>query len=115
LALLSICYKISEDPAKVSRHRLMHKARPSGYLALVVLLALSLVGMTLGTACHQHTGSCDSNCSICHLSHQPIDRPMAARHAPTRVLLARTSEARGIQSAASPFFRRVPARAPPTA
>ena len=115
LALLGICYKIGEDLAKVSRHRLMHNRRPSGYLAPVVLLALLLVGMTMSTACHQHTGSCDSNCSICHLSHQPIDRPMAARQAPTRVLTVRTSEGRGIHLAASPFFRRVPARAPPTA
>jgi len=93
----------------------MHKAKPSRYLAPVVLLALLLVGMTIGTACHQHTGSSDSNCSICHLGHQPMDRPMAASHSPALVLLAPTSEAREIQLGPSPVFRRVPARAPPTA
>lgn len=86
------------------------------YFAPVILLAVALVAMTIGMACHHHAGiSDDSNCSICHLGHQPMDRPMDTSHAPTFVLLAPTAEAREIQLAPNPVFRRVPARAPPVA
>jgi len=82
-----------------------------------MLLAVLLVCSTIGTASHHHTGtgSSDSNCSICHLGHQPMDRPMNGSDRPALVPLAPTSEAREIQLAPSPVFRRVPARAPPTA
>jgi hypothetical protein len=71
--------------------------------------------MTIGAACHHHNASCDSNCTICHLSHQPIGQPIAASHSPALVLLAPTAEPQAIGLAPNPIFRREPARAPPTA
>lgn len=86
------------------------------YLIPVALLGLALVVMTIGMACHHHAGiSDDSTCSICHLGHQPMDRPMGISHAPTFVALAPAAEPREIQLAPNPVFRRVPARAPPVA
>jgi len=86
------------------------------YLIPVALLGLALVVMTIGMACHHHAGiSDDSTCSICHLGHQPMDRPMGISHAPTFVALAPAAEPREIQLAPNPVFRRVPARAPPMA
>jgi hypothetical protein len=82
----------------------------------VALLALLLVGMTLGSVVwHHHAGSAEATCPICHLSHQPIDRPLATDHAPTFSLVAPTPEPLDEGLATSPFVRRVPARAPPTA
>jgi len=91
----------------------MQQTKPFRCLAPVVLLALLLVGMTIGTACHHHSGSCDSNCSICHLGHQPMDQPTDASQTPALVLLAPTAEGHEVQLAPSPVFPRVPARAPP--
>jgi hypothetical protein len=82
----------------------------------VALLALLLVGMTLGSVVwHHHDGTAEASCPICHLSHQPIDRPIAANHALTFALVAPTPEPRDAGLAPSPAVRRVPARAPPTA
>lgn len=80
-----------------------------------MLLALLLVAMTLGGAWHHHTGSCDTNCPICHLSHQPIERPLAAHRAPILTLLGTAPEAQDTGLAPTPVIQRVPARAPPFA
>ncbi len=82
----------------------------------VALLALLLVGMTVTSVVwHHHDGAADTTCPICHLSHQPIDTPAAANHAPTFALVAPAAEPRAAGLAPSPAIRRVPARAPPTA
>ena len=96
----------------------MLKRRPTRYLVVpVALLVLLLVGMTLGSVVwHHHDGSAaETSCPICHLSHQPIDRPIAANNAPTFALVTPTPEPRDADVAPSPTVRRVPARAPPTA
>ncbi|HXA75613.1 MAG TPA: hypothetical protein VNV41_00640 [Candidatus Acidoferrales bacterium] len=95
----------------------MLSQRPTRYLVIpVTLLVLLLVGMTLGSVVwHHHDGSAEATCPICHLSHQPIDRPIATTHAPTFALVAPTPEPRDAGLAPSPTVRRVPARAPPTA
>jgi hypothetical protein len=85
-------------------------------LVPVALLALLLVGMTFSSVVwHHHHGAAESSCPICHLSHQPIDRPAAANHAPTFALVAPAPDPRGLDIAPGPALRRVPARAPPTA
>ena len=92
----------------------MQKPRQVRYLILpVALLALLLVGMTTGSVWHHHTGSSESTCPICHLSHQPIDRPLATKEAPSFALVAPTSEPRVCGLAPNPVITRVPARAPP--
>jgi len=85
----------------------------------VALLALLLVGMTAtSVAWHHHdgsTGAADTRCPICHLSHQPIDTPAAANHAPTLALVAAAAALPDAGLAPSPSVRREPARAPPSA
>jgi len=82
----------------------------------VTLLALLLVGMTVTSVVwHHHDGAAESACPICHLSHQAIDTPAAANHAPTLALVAPTPEPGDAGLAPCPAVRRVPARAPPTA
>lgn len=93
----------------------MHDRRSIRYLLVpVALLALLLVAMTLG-AWHHHAGSSDANCQICHLNHQPIERPLAAHRAPALALLGTAPEAPDTGLASIRIFRRVPARAPPSA
>ncbi|MGC2333846.1 MAG: hypothetical protein WA581_20520 [Candidatus Acidiferrales bacterium] len=82
----------------------------------VALLSLLLVGMTLVSVCHHHAAdSSESCCPICHLSHQPIDRPPAVDPAPAMALLQPAPEARDTGLASAPVIRRLPARAPPSA
>jgi hypothetical protein len=88
------------------------------WLVPVALLALLLVGMTTTSVVghhHHHDGTTEARCPICHLSHQPVDTPTAAQHAPTFALVAPAAEIRDAGQAPSPAIRRVPARAPPTA
>jgi hypothetical protein len=95
----------------------MRKPRTSRYLVVpVALLALLLVGMTLGSVWHHHAGSSDeSNCSICHLSHQPIDRPAPVNETPALALVEPALELADPGFAPTLVVQRVPARAPPVA
>ncbi|HTX15950.1 MAG TPA: hypothetical protein VMD77_11695 [Candidatus Baltobacteraceae bacterium] len=94
----------------------MNKRRPFPQLiVLVALLSLLLVGMTLVSVCHHHSDSAEITCSICHLSHQPIDRPLAIGQAPTMALVAPAPEPADTGIASAPVIRRLPARAPPSA
>lgn len=81
----------------------------------VALLALLLVAMTLGSVWHHHAGSSDANCQICHLSHQPIERPLAVYRALTWAPVGPGPEPQDARVAPAPVVRRVPARAPPAA
>jgi len=81
----------------------------------VALLALVAVAMMLGSVWHHHSGSSDTSCQICHVSHQPIERPLAAHRAPTLALLGPATEVRDAVLAPALAARREPARAPPAA
>jgi len=82
----------------------------------VALLSLLLIGMTIVSVCHHHAAdSSEANCSICHLSHQPIDRPLAVDPKPALALLAAAPEPHNTGLASAPVIRRLPARAPPSA
>jgi hypothetical protein len=88
------------------------------WLVPVALLALLLVGMTTTSVVghhHHHDGNTEARCPICHLSHQPVDTPTTANHAPTFALVAPAAEPRDAGMAPTPAIRRVPARAPPSA
>jgi hypothetical protein len=81
----------------------------------VVLLALLVFAMTLGTVVHSHVGTSESNCSICHLNHQPIDQTVVVDNAPSFAQVETRSD---IAPPADPPFQpaaRIPARAPPSA
>lgn len=81
----------------------------------IALLALLLVAMTLGGVWHHHRGSSETSCQICHLSHQPIERPLAAHRAPALAMLGPAPDAPDTGLAPSVIVRRLPARAPPAA
>jgi hypothetical protein len=92
-----------------------HRSPIRSIAAPVVLLALLVFAMTLGTVVHSHAGTTESNCSICHLNHQPIDQTVVADNAPSFAPI-------GIQTDIAPppdppFLPapRLPARAPPSA
>jgi hypothetical protein len=93
----------------------MRERRAIRYLVVPIALLALLLVVTLGGMWHHHAGSFDANCPICHLSHQPIERPLAAHRAPTLALLEHTPEAQETGPAPTVVFRRLPARAPPPA
>jgi hypothetical protein len=81
----------------------------------VLLLALLVFAMMLGTVIHSHAGSGEANCSICHLNHQPIDQTVVADNAPS---FAQVDVRSVFAPPADPDFepaKRLPARAPPSA
>jgi hypothetical protein len=85
-------------------------------LPIVLLLAVLLVGMTVGSVWHHHDSSAsEASCPICHLSHQPVNLSIAPDSTPAFALVAPTPEPRKASFAPKPVFRRVPARAPPIA
>ena len=81
----------------------------------VALLALLVLSMTLGSVWHHHANSSESTCPICHLSHQPVDRPLASDRTPTLAAVGNRLEAREPDFAPALLADRVPARAPPSA
>ena len=84
-----------------------------------VLIALTLFGLlfmtaTFGGALHHHQNSTSENtCPICHLNHQPIERPLASNRLPALAPAGPTPEPFNYEFAPDPMTRRVPARAPP--
>jgi hypothetical protein len=95
--------------------RHVHKRRPVRYLVVpVALLALLMLVMVLGSVSHHHAGPGDANCSICHLSHQPIDHPQPSHREPSLAQVGVQIEIQEPGFAPSPVFPRLPARAPPT-
>jgi len=94
----------------------MHKRHAIWHLVVPVALSLLLIGMTLVSVCHHHGAeSSETTCQICHLSHQPIDRPLAIDPAPAIALQTAAPEVRDTGLASAPVIRRLPARAPPSA
>jgi len=91
----------------------VHKRIPVQYLVVpVALLALLMLVMVLGSVSHHHAGP-DANCSICHLSHQPIDHPQPIHRAPSLAQVGVQIELQDPGFAPSPVSPRLPARAPP--
>jgi len=94
----------------------MRKRNPIRHFTVsVALLALFAVAMTLGSVWHHHTGSSDRSCQICHVGHQPIERPLATHSAVALAVVGPTPEPQGAGLAPIFVFLREPARAPPVA
>jgi hypothetical protein len=91
--------------------------KPNRYSVVpLVLLALLLIATTLGDVWHHHSNSTsEDNCPICHLNHQPMERPLASHRSPTLIPTGPGPETFDYESAPNPTVVRVPARAPPTA
>ena len=81
----------------------------------VALLALLLLSMTLGSVWHHHANSSEANCPICHLSHQPADRPIASDRTPTLAAVGPRFETQEPDFVLTRGSERIPARAPPSA
>jgi len=95
---------------------MVNKRRKAWYLAApVVLLALLVFSMTVGSFWHHHAGSSEAACPICHLSHQSADSPQTANRMPTLALIEFWVEPPAIPFVAASVDEQVPARAPPAA
>jgi hypothetical protein len=79
----------------------------------VALLAL-LVLTTTGGTWHHHS-STETHCSICHLSHQSVEEPLAAYRAPSLGVVGEHADPAEPVFVARPVISRLPARAPPFA
>jgi hypothetical protein len=93
------------------------KRKPIRYMVVpVALLALLVLSMTLGSVWHHHdANSSESTCPICHLSHQPIERPLASVRTPTLAPVGPRLESQEPDFTPARVTDRVPARAPPSA
>jgi hypothetical protein len=83
------------------------------FVVPVALLALLMLVMVLGSVSHHHAGP-DANCSICHLSHQPIDHPQPNHREPSLAQVGVQIELQEPGFAPSLVAPRLPARAPPS-
>lgn len=81
----------------------------------VALLALFVLAATLGGIWHHHAGASDTNCSICHFNHQPMERPLASHREPALATVGRCPDPKEPGFLANPETPRLPARAPPSA
>jgi hypothetical protein len=93
----------------------MPKRKAIRYLVVTAaMITLLLFATTLGSVFHHHASSTDTNCSICHLTHQPIT-PQVATCASVVAAVAMLFEAPEPQFVSSAVAPRLPARAPPSA
>lgn len=79
-------------------------------IATLLVLTVSMAGI-----CHHHQRSTETNCPICHLNHQPIERPLSSTRIPVLAPIAPSVEPQVSDFAPSPVSPRVPGRAPPLA
>ncbi|HWG57425.1 MAG TPA: hypothetical protein VN661_00090 [Candidatus Acidoferrales bacterium] len=84
-------------------------------VAAVAVLMLLVFATTIGGIWHHHASSSEAACPICHLNHQPVQRPVATTRAPSLAVARSSLEASAPAEAPAPPIRAVPARAPPSA
>lgn len=82
--------------------------------AMAVLMLL-VFATTLGSVWHHHTTSSEATCPICHLNHQPVQRPLTVSRAPQLEITRSSPDANVPETAPAPVIRRLAARAPPSA
>src|ERR1700690_585986 len=96
--------------------RMPHRKSIRYILVAVALLALVGVTATLGGVLHHHQNSTSENtCQICHLNHQPIERPLASDRGPVMAPVGAQPEPEDYEFSPGLLVHRLPARAPPTA
>lgn len=86
-----------------------------GAVAALSILVLLVFVTTIGSAWHHHASSSEATCPICHLNHQPVQRPLAVTRAPALTVARSSLEASVPPDAPAPVIRILPARAPPSA
>jgi hypothetical protein len=82
-------------------------------LVPVALIVLLVFVTTLGSVWHHHATSSEANCSICHLNHQPMERPLASDRSPALAQFGFRPEPSEPAFTPAPLAPRLPARAPP--
>ncbi|MGB8441737.1 MAG: hypothetical protein WCE26_20230 [Candidatus Acidiferrales bacterium] len=80
----------------------------------VVVLASLVLAMTMGTLWHNHAGSSEANCSICHISHQPVDHSVVSYREPCLAQVDTRPEPEEPAFTLGLVAPRLPARAPPS-
>jgi hypothetical protein len=81
----------------------------------LALLSLLMLATALGGVWHYHAGSSDTNCSICHFNHQPMERPLASHREPALGIVGLQQDSPEPRLVPNPEPSRLPARAPPSA
>ncbi len=79
------------------------------------LLALLLVTVLAGGIWHNHQGNSEANCSVCHLSHQPMERPLTVNRTPCFGEVEGELAVKEPRASIAPAIRLTSPRAPPTA
>jgi hypothetical protein len=65
--------------------------------------------------CHDHHGTSDATCQICHVSHQPVDQQLVGTGIATLVPIAPVIQSLEAIQVSGPEFRITLSRAPPSA
>lgn len=89
------------------------RALPSRLIP-VMMLALLLAVMFAGSIWHMHAAGGDSNCSVCHLSHQPIVESAAPAQTLALEELGEKWVTEDPAAPLGPSIRRAASRAPPS-
>jgi hypothetical protein len=93
-----------------------HRKSIRYFFVPLAILALLVVTATFGGALHHHQNPTSENtCQICHLNHQPIERPLASDRVPALTPVGAQPEPEDYEFSPRLFDRRLPARAPPVA
>lgn len=79
-------------------------------VALVAFLATA----TLSAIWHHHSDNSEATCSICHVTHQPVDQSPASVRNTTLHTLGFQEETAPPTVVSAPRILRLPVRAPPT-
>ncbi|MFZ0519745.1 MAG: hypothetical protein WAL95_01900 [Candidatus Acidiferrales bacterium] len=94
----------------------MPSQKPFRYLLVpIVVLAALVLATTMGTLWHNHAGSSEANCSICHISHQPVDHSVVCYREPSLAQVDTQAEPEEPAFTLGLAAPRLPARAPPSA
>jgi hypothetical protein len=83
-------------------------------LTLIVVLAALVLAITVGSVWHNHDGSSEANCSICHLNHQPVDHSLVSYREPSMTQVGTQAQPEEPDFALGLVAPRLPARAPPS-
>lgn len=84
--------------------------------AITVLAVLLLLSATFAAGvCHDHHGTSDATCQICHVSHQPVDQQLVGTGIATLVPIAPVVQLLESIYVSGPAFRITLSRAPPSA
>jgi hypothetical protein len=93
-----------------------HRKSIRYFFVPLAILALLVVTATFGGVLHHHQNSTSENtCQICHLNHQPIERPLASDRVPVLAPVGAQPEPEDYEFSPGLLVRRLPARAPPVA